>query len=82
MNITLQQNQKIIEIALTKSKHLAAKMNSSDKLYCKSCCFLKMDDAWLGSIDIAHKKPEQRDISINSGKIRKLSQSVQPLSNI
>lgn len=44
--------------------------------------FVKMDDAWLGSIDIAHKKSEQQDNSIDSGDIGKLSKSVRPLPNI
>lgn len=45
--------------------------------------FAKMDDAWLGSIDIAQKKAKTaRFFNMNSGEIGKLSQPGQPLYNI
>ncbi|WP_262151939.1 GlcG/HbpS family heme-binding protein [Chryseobacterium foetidum] len=84
MNITLEQAQKVIEAALQKSKELGVKMNiaivdSGANLV----AFAKMDDAWLGSTDIAQKKAKTaRFFDMNSGEIGKLSQPGQPLYNI
>lgn len=84
MNITLEQAQKAIDAALEKSKELGVKMNiavmdSGVNLV----AFAKMDDAWLGSIDIAQKKAKTaRYFNMNSGEIGKLSQPGQPLYNI
>jgi len=84
MNITLDQAQKIIEAAIEKSKELGVKMNiavidSGVNLV----AFAKMDDAWLGSIDIAQKKAKTaRYFNMNTGEIGKLSQPGQPLYNI
>ncbi|MCU7617978.1 heme-binding protein [Chryseobacterium sp. PBS4-4] len=84
MNITLEQAQKAIEAALEKSKELGVKMNiavmdSGVNLV----AFAKMDDAWLGSIDIAQKKAKTaRYFNMNSGEIGKLSQPGQSLYNI
>lgn len=84
MNITLEQAQKAIEAALQKSKELGVKMNiaivdSGANLV----AFAKMDDAWLGSTDIAQKKAKTaRFFDMNSGEIGKLSQPGQPLYNI
>ena len=65
MNITLKQAQQAIEAALGKSKELGVKMNiavmdSGANLV----AFVKMDDAWLGSIDIAQKKAKQFENSM------------------
>jgi uncharacterized protein GlcG (DUF336 family) len=84
MNITLEQAQKAVEAALQKSKELGVKMNiavmdSGVNLV----AFAKMDDAWLGSIDIAQKKAKTaRFFNMNTGEIGKLSQPGQPLYNI
>lgn len=84
MNITLEQAQKAIEAALKKSEELGVKMNiavmdSGVNLV----AFAKMDDAWLGSIDIAQKKAKTaRYFNMNTGEIGKLSQPGQPLYNI
>ena len=84
MNITLEQAQKAIEAALEKSRELGVKMNiavmdSGVNLV----AFAKMDDAWLGSIDIAQKKAKTaRYFNMNTGEIGKLSQPGQPLYNI
>lgn len=84
MNITLEQAQKAIQAALEKSKELGVKMNiavmdSGVNLV----AFAKMDDAWLGSIDIAQKKAKTaRYFNMNTGEIGKLSQPGQPLYNI
>ena len=57
MNITLEQAQVAIKAAIEKSKEIGTLMNicvvdSGTNLV----AFAKMDEAWLGSIDIAHKK--------------------------
>jgi len=45
--------------------------------------FIRMDDAWIGSIDIAHKKPKTaRFFDMNTGEIGKLSQPGGPLFGI
>ncbi|RYD99068.1 MAG: heme-binding protein, partial [Sphingobacteriales bacterium] len=45
--------------------------------------FHRMDNAWLGSIDISIKKAKTaRFFDMNSGEIGKLSQPGQPLYNI
>ncbi|KQT16897.1 glycolate utilization protein [Chryseobacterium sp. Leaf404] len=84
MNITLEQAQKVINASLEKSKELGVKMNiavvdGGTNLV----AFAKMDDAWLGSIDIAQKKARTaRFFNMNTGEIGKLSQPGQPLYNI
>ena len=84
MNITLEQAQKIIDSALNKAKEMDLKMNiavvdSGVNLV----AFAKMDDAWLGSIDIALKKAETaRYFNMPTGEIGKLSQPGEPLFNI
>ncbi len=84
MNITLDQALRIIAAAIEKSKQLGVKMNiavmdSGVNLV----AFAKMDDAWLGSIDIAQKKAKTaRFFNMNTGEIGKLSQPGQPLYNI
>lgn len=84
MNITLEQAQKAIKAAIEKSEELGVKMNiaimdSGVNLV----AFAKMDDAWLGSIDIAQKKAKTaRYFNMNTGEIGKLSQPGQPLYNI
>jgi uncharacterized protein GlcG (DUF336 family) len=45
--------------------------------------FVRMDGAWVGSIDIAHKKARTaRLFDMNTGEIGKLSQPGGPLYNI
>lgn len=84
MNITLEQAQTAIEAAIRKSEELGVKMNiavvdSGANLK----AFGRMDDAWLGSADIAVKKAKTaRYFDMNSGEIGKLSQPGQPLFNI
>jgi uncharacterized protein GlcG (DUF336 family) len=57
MNITLSQAEKIIEAAKQKSDELGIKQNicvvdSGSNLV----AFARMDGAWIGSVDIAHRK--------------------------
>lgn len=75
-NVTLEQARKVIDACLQKSEELNVKQNiavvdSGTNLV----AFNKMDDAWLGSIDIAQKKAKTaRFFNMNSGEIGKLSQ--------
>lgn len=84
MNITLAQAQKAIEAAIAKSKELNTLMNicvvdAGTNLV----AFAKMDEAWLGSIDIAHKKARTaRYFNMDSGAIGQLAQPGGPLYNI
>lgn len=84
MNITLEQAQKIIESALNKAKKMDLKMNIAVvDAGVNLVAFAKMDDAWLGSIDIALKKAETaRYFNMPTGEIGKLSQPGGPLFNI
>lgn len=83
-NITLEQARKIIDAAVQKSIELGVKMNiavvdSGTNLV----AFNKMDDAWLGSIDISQKKARTaRYFNMDTGAIGQLSQPGGPLYNI
>ncbi len=83
-DITLEQAQLAIQTALTKSGELGVKMDiavvdSGANLK----AFARMDDAWLGSIDIAIRKARTaRFFDMNTGEIGKLSQPGGPLYNI
>lgn len=84
MNISIKQAQSAIEAAIRKSEELGVKMNiavvdSGANL----TAFARMDNAWLGSKDIAIKKAKTaRFFDMDSGEIGKLSQPGQPLFNI
>lgn len=84
MNITLAQAQKAIEAGIAKSKELNTLMNicivdAGTNLV----AFAKMDEAWLGSIDIAHKKARTaRYFNMDTGNIGQLSQPGGSLYNI
>ena len=83
-NITLEQARKVVDAAIQKSNELGVKMNiavvdSGTNLV----AFNKMDDAWLGSIDISQKKARTaRYFNMDTGEIGKLSQPGGPLYNI
>ena len=83
-NITLDQAIKVIDAAIQKSTEMGVKMNiavvdSGTNLV----AFSKMDDAWLGSIDISQKKARTaRYFNMDTGEIGKLSQPGGPLYNI
>lgn len=84
MNISLKQAKSAIEAAIRKSEELGLKMNiavvdSGANL----TAFARMDNAWLGSTDIAIKKAKTaRYFDMDTGEIGKLSQPGQPLFNI
>ena len=83
-NITLAQAQKAIEAALSKSNELGVKMNIAVvDAGTNLVAFAKMDDAWLGSIDIAQKKARTaRYFNMDTGAIGQLSQPGGSLYNI
>ncbi len=83
-NITMTQAQAAIAAAERKSGQIATKMNiaivdAGGNL----TAFARMDDAWLGSIDISIKKARTaRYFDMNTGEIGKLSQPGGALFNI
>lgn len=83
-NITLAQAQEIIQAAIQKSEELGVKMNIAVvDAGTNLVSFSKMDDAWLGSIDIAQKKARTaRYFNMDTGEIGKLSQPGGPLYHI
>jgi len=82
--ITLEQAEAAIEAAKGKSQELGVAMDiavvdAGGNLK----AFVRMDGAWLGSIDIAIKKARTaRFFDMNTGDIGKLSQPGGPLFNI
>ena len=84
MSITLEQAQKVVSAALAKSKEIGVKMNIAVvDAGTNLVAFAKMDDAWLGSIDIAQKKARTaRYFNMDTGAIGALSQPGGPLYNI
>lgn len=83
-NITLKQARQVIDAAIVKSEELGTKMNIAVvDAGTNLVAFNKMDDAWLGSIDIAQKKARTaRYFNMDSGEIGKLSQPGGSLYNI
>lgn len=83
-DITDGQAQAAIERAVKKARELNTKMDiaivdAGSNLK----AFLRMDDAWIGSIDISIKKARTaRFFNMNTGEIGKLSQPGGPLYNI
>ncbi|MCX2574931.1 GlcG/HbpS family heme-binding protein [Pedobacter sandarakinus] len=84
MTITLEQAEKISAAAKSKAQEIGVAMNIAivdEGANLKA--FHRMDNAWLGSVDIAVKKAKTaRFFDMNSGEIGKLSQPGQPLYNI
>ncbi|MFD0913341.1 GlcG/HbpS family heme-binding protein [Methylophilus luteus] len=84
MHVSFEVAQEIIEKAVEKSKEIGVKMciavlDSGGNL--KS--FTRMDDAWVGSIDIAIKKAKTACyFAMPSGEIGKLSVPGSPLYGI
>ncbi|MCI4364494.1 MAG: heme-binding protein [Thermoplasmata archaeon] len=83
-DITDAQAWSAIEHATKKAKDLGTKMDIAVvDAGANLKAFLRMDDAWLGSIDISIKKARTaRFFNMNTGEIGKLSQPGGPLYNI
>ena len=83
-DITLKHARAVLEAAHKKSEELGLKMNIAvvdGGANLKA--FLRMDDAWLGSIDIAIKKARtSRFFDMATGDIGNLTQPGGPLYNI
>lgn len=83
-DINMQQARAAVDAAREKSERLGVKMNiaivdSGTNLK----AFARMDDAWLGSIDIAIRKARTaRLFDMNTGDIGRLSQPGKDLYNI
>jgi uncharacterized protein GlcG (DUF336 family) len=84
MSITLDQAEKLSEAAKAKAKEIGVAMNIAivDE-GANLVSFHRMDNAWLGSLDISIKKAKTaRFFDMNTGEIGKLSQPGGPLYNI
>lgn len=84
MGLTLELAEKLSEAAKAKAKEIGVPMNIAivDE-GANLVSFHRMDNAWLGSIDISIRKAKTaRYFDMNSGEIGKLSQPGGPLYNI
>ncbi len=84
MSMSREQAHDLISAALEKSRAIGTKMNIAvvdEGANLKA--FVREDDAWLGSVDIAIKKAKTaRYFDMDSEEIGKLSQPGGPLYNI
>ena len=76
MGITLQQAQQAIEAAHQKAQQMGLKMNIAVvDAGANLTAFVRMDGAWLGSLDISIKKAKTaRYFDMPTGELGKLSQ--------
>ena len=83
-DISADQAQAVVEAAKAKAEELGTKMDIAVvDAGANLKAFLRMNGAWLGSIDIAIKKARTaRFFDMPSGEIGKLSQPGGPLFNI
>ena len=84
MSVTLDQAEKISEAAKAKATQIGVPMNIAivDE-GANLVSFHRMDNAWLGSLDISIKKAKTaRYFDMNTGEIGKLSQPGGPLYGI
>ena len=83
-DITLTQAQQMVDAALNKAKEMGVKMDIAVvDVGANLKAFVRMDGAWLGSIDIAQKKARTaRWFDMPTGDIGGLSQPGGPLYNI
>jgi uncharacterized protein GlcG (DUF336 family) len=83
-DITATQAQAVLEAAKKKATDIGTKMDIAVvDAGANLKAFLRMDGAWLGSIDISIKKAKTaRFFDMNTGEIGKLSQPGGPLYNI
>jgi len=84
MGITLEQAQAAIHAAHQKALDMGVKMNIAVvDAGANLTAFIRMDDAWLGSLDISIKKAKTaRFFDMPTGAIGGLSQPGGPLYNI
>lgn len=84
MNITLSQAEQIISVAKEKAIALDTKMNIAVvDAGANLVAFVRMDGAWLGSLDISIKKAKTaRFFDMNTGVVGELSQPGGSLYNI
>lgn len=83
-DITLEAAMRAVNAAEKKAQELNCKMDIAIvDAGANLKAFVRMDGAWLGSIDIAQKKARTaRFFDVNTGEIGKLSQPGGPLYNI
>jgi uncharacterized protein GlcG (DUF336 family) len=83
-DITLVQAQAVVAAAVQKAEEIGTTMDIAVvDVGANLKAFARMDDAWLGSIDIAIRKARTaRYFNMNSGDIGQLSQPGGPLFNI
>jgi uncharacterized protein GlcG (DUF336 family) len=83
-DITLDQARHAVDAALTKANEMGVKMDIAVvDAGANLKAFVRMDGAWLGSIDIAQKKARTaRWFDMPTGNIGGLSQPGGPLYNI
>ena len=83
-DITMDQAHKVITAALKKAEEIGTKMDIAVvDAGANLKAFIRMDDAWIGSIDIAIKKAKTaRFFNMATGDIGKLSQPGGSLYNI
>ena len=83
-DITLEQAQKIVEVAKAKAAEINTKMDIAIvDAGANLKAFVRMDGAWLGSIDIAIKKTRTaRYFDMPTGAVGQLSQPGGSLYNI
>jgi uncharacterized protein GlcG (DUF336 family) len=84
MSITLEQAQKAVQAAQQKALEMGVKMNIAVvDAGANLTAFARMDDAWLGSLDISIKKAKTaRFFDMPTGDLGKASQPGGPLYNI
>jgi uncharacterized protein GlcG (DUF336 family) len=84
MSITLEQAEQLTASAKAKAKEIGVPMNIAivDE-GANLVSFHRMDNAWLGSVDISIKKAKTaRYFDMNTGELGKLSQPGGPLFGI
>ena len=83
-DVTLEQAERILKAANERALEIGVKMNIAVvDAGANLKAFVRMDDAWLGSIDIAVKKAKTaRFFDMPTGEIGKLSQPGESLYQI
>ncbi len=83
-DLTLEDAQAMVDAALAKARQLGLKMNIAVvDAGANLKAFVRMDGAWLGSIDVSQKKARTaRFFDMNTGDVGELSQPGGSLYNI